>query len=201
MAASRGKAASANQLDGAGNLQLSAVSTFLRGGVYRFMRRMLSLVAVLCTAFVAACDTPSRPQISPTEPSRARLPGPPESLLIRDAPATAITLGQIVEDVINPSDPPCTIVQHPWPVPCRHFLVTAPASGTLVAKVTWDVDYTGMLLMLRMGETDFPPTGRPWSPHVGRMKTVAGQQYRVAVGLAGSDWFGGPFVLTTSMEP
>jgi hypothetical protein len=69
-----------------------------------------------------------------------------------------------------------------------------------VATVTWDVDATGMLLMLRMGETDFPPTGRPWSPHVGRMKIVAGQQYRLAVGLAGTDWFGGPFVLTTSIE-
>jgi hypothetical protein len=32
------------------------------------------------------------------------------------------------------------------------------------------------------------------------MKTVAGQQYRLAVGLAGTDWFGGPFVLTTSFE-
>jgi len=78
--------------------------------------------------------------------------------------------------------------------------VTASTAGTLVATVTWDVEYTGMILMLRIGQTDFGNPGRPYSPHVARVKVEAGESYPVAVGLAGTDWFGGSFVLTSSIE-
>jgi hypothetical protein len=70
-----------------------------------------------------------------------------------------------------------------------------------VAEVSWDPYDTGLLLLLRMDETDIHPVPPAWSPVVGRAPVIAGQRYRLAVGLAGADFlFEGPFVLTTAIE-
>jgi hypothetical protein len=160
------------------------------------MRHPLCFVATLCfiTFLMTACDTPQRPSITPTTPTPV-----PDSLSFPEPVVTPIKLGEVVKDVIKTNDTPCTIVSNRWPVPCRNFLVTATASATLVATLTWDVAFTDMILLLRIGETDFF-SERPWSPHVVRVKTVAGQQYRIGVGLAGTGWEGGPFTLTTHVE-
>jgi hypothetical protein len=146
------------------------------------MTHTVASSAVLCAAAImmTACDsTRERPRINPAQPTTLEPQTPPpalESLLVRDAPPTPIALGHIVGDEITTSDPACTIVFNRWPVPCRHFLMTAPASGTLVVTLTWDVEETDMILMLRIGETDFWNPGRPYSPHVARVKIGAGER-------------------------
>jgi len=156
----------------------------------------------LCCAGIvmAACngDTvrPMPTQPSPTQPSPSA-PAPP---VIPPGPVVReIKLSEVVQDRIERHDVPC-MQRGGWPVPCRLFLLTAPADGTVVAKLSWDVDYSGMILMLRIDDTEFPNAGPPWTPQAARFKIAAGKSYRVAVGLAGTDWFGGSYVLTTSLE-
>jgi hypothetical protein len=154
------------------------------------------LAAVLWMTVACSGQTYS-PQIpSPTQPSAPvppPAPAPPPS--VRD-----IAIGEVVEDKIDESHPPCT-TRNGWGVPCRHFRLTAPADGTLVALLTYDPYAVGVILMLRMEEADIYPTGAPWSPVVGRLRVASGQSYRLAVGLAGADESGGDkFTLTTAIE-
>lgn len=59
----------------------------------------------------------------------------------------------------------------------------------------------GIILLLRLEDTDFGAGGPPWSPITGRLPVRAGQRYRLAVGLAGADLFPeGAFTLTTAIE-
>ncbi|HEX2458401.1 MAG TPA: hypothetical protein VHI99_32190 [Vicinamibacterales bacterium] len=81
------------------------------------------------------------------------------------------------------------------------FELTAPAGGTLVARLTWDVWYNGTLMVLEMDGTRFKPVGPDWSPVVGRLRVTAGQTCKLVISPGGSDWFyDDAFVLTTSIE-
>jgi hypothetical protein len=70
----------------------------------------------------------------------------------------------------------------------------------LLVTLSWDPDYTGMTLLLKIDEAQFGRGGPPWAPIETRVKVVAGRTYRLAVGLGGSDMFWGPFQLTTTLE-
>jgi hypothetical protein len=155
-------------------------------------------IVVLCVGWMTlACSdqtySPRNPV--PTQPS-APAPAPiPAPAVVRD-----ITLGEMVHDKVDETNTPCT-TRYNWPVPCRQYRLTAPADGTLVAKLTWDPWRNGVILMLRVEEQDINPPGAPWSPVVARLKVIKGQSYRLAVGLAGQDWFGGDqFTLITEIE-
>ena len=81
------------------------------------------------------------------------------------------------------------------------YELTAPSSGTLVARVTYDPFLTGAFVILTIGSTDFRPAEPNFSPIVGRIPVVAGETYRLTISRGGTDHdYDVPFVLTTSLE-
>jgi hypothetical protein len=95
---------------------------------------------------------------------------------------------------------PCTTVNG-FPIPCSYYGFTAPASGSFVATLTWDLNATGNILLLRIEATNFLAQPPAWSPVQGRLAVVAGQHYQFEVGLNGSDFPNeGPYTLTTAIE-
>jgi hypothetical protein len=165
-----------------------------------FVAGLLSRGAVVYATAVmsAACDhemsrvMPTQP--TPPAPVAQAQAQPPVRPLVKE-----IRLNEVVDDDIERSDPDC-ITRERFTVPCRQFQLTAPAAGMLLARLSWDSDYTGMTLLLKIDEEQFTRRAPPWSPVEGRMKVVAGKTYRLAVGLSGSDLSGGPFRLTTTLE-
>jgi hypothetical protein len=165
------------------------------------MRTFISRLAILCAAaiMVSACDRgtslghPTQP--SPPAPTQAPAPPPPVRPLVRE-----IQLNEVVEEDIERRGIEC-MTRQGFTVPCRQYQLTAPAGGTLLVTLSWDFDYTGMALMLKIGEEQFWRGSPEWSPVEARVKVVAGRTYALAVGLSGSDLFWGPFQLTTSLEP
>jgi hypothetical protein len=84
----------------------------------------------------------------------------------------------------------------------HHFFVTVPSNGTLQVSLSWNPAELGTLLMLRLEDRTFMPSGPAWSPIVGRLPVEAGKRYLMVVGLAGADWIPeDPFVLTSLLEP
>jgi hypothetical protein len=84
--------------------------------------------------------------------------------------------------------------------PLRYGL-TAPADGSLVVTLTWDVWYTDSLLTLSIGSSEYKPTPPAWSPLQLRSPVTAGQTYELFVGPGGTGWwYDVPFVLTTRLE-
>jgi hypothetical protein len=152
------------------------------------MRNKLNFTIAVCVAIatVACNETGPRPEVAPPVPVTPT-PLPPRPP--RPATVRTITLDDVVEDNIQNDDVPCT-TDGPWPVPCRYFQLLAPRDGTLVARLFWNVQADDFLLMLRLEDTEFRPTGPAWSPVVARLSVRAGQQYRLAVGLAGGDVYG-----------
>jgi hypothetical protein len=111
-----------------------------------------------------------------------------------------IAVGEEVLGDIGGATATCTTTGT-WPVACVYYTLTAPATGTLKATLTWDVYRTSVLLILRLEETDFRPVPPSWSPVEGRMPVIAGARYRLYVGLGGADGDPvGPFVLKTAIE-
>jgi len=151
------------------------------------MTRVAVMFGLLLTA--AACDggpdrrvpLPAMPTPIP-EPAPPPPPPPPPPPVIR-----SIALGEEVKDVFRGSE--------------RTFELTAPASGVLVARLSWDVWFNGSLLVLRLGEAEFKGSPPDWAPVIGRLQVKTGQTYRLTVSEGGTDWFyDDPFVLTTSLE-
>jgi hypothetical protein len=162
------------------------------------MRRTARLTAVMCVATIAASDCGGgEPVRLPSQPSptSAAAPPAPTTPTVRD-----IGVGEVINDDIRGAWSACTSING-FPVQCLYYALTAPAAGTLTATLSWNPEVDGNLLLLRMEETDFPPVAAPWSPIVGQLRVVAGQRYRLEVGLAGTDLLGqGPFVLTTAIN-
>jgi hypothetical protein len=81
------------------------------------------------------------------------------------------------------------------------FELTAPADGTLSARLSWDSTHGRLTLML--ADTRFSPVPFDASLIVGTLPVVAGRRYRVRVA-DGAPWDYDdlflPFVLTTSIE-
>ena len=81
------------------------------------------------------------------------------------------------------------------------YELTAPADGRLVASLSWDPWFNETLLTLRIGDTEYKPSGPSWSPVVGTWTVTAGQTYRLIVGAGGTGWaYQDAFVLTTRLE-
>jgi hypothetical protein len=100
-----------------------------------------------------------------------------------------IALGEVVQDRINDA-----LTRH-------DYQLTAPATGTLVARLSWDVWSLGTLLKLMLDRAEFRPIPPEWSPVTGRLPVVAGHRYRLTVSLAGADWIPDDrFTLITTIE-
>lgn len=81
------------------------------------------------------------------------------------------------------------------------FELRAPADGTLVARLDWDVWYNGTLLLLRIQGAEFRGQRPDWSPIIGHLQMVAGERYRMRVALSGSDWIPNDrYRLTTALQ-
>lgn len=154
---------------------------------------MCRLGTMLLVFLAAACSDhtiPTAPTTStPAQPYTPPPPPPPVVVSVRD-----VTLGERVEDrfgdatSIRPGE--------------HHFFVTMPNSGTLAVSLSWDPFELGTLLMLKLEDREFRPSGPSWSPVIGRLRVEAGKRYLIAVALAGADWIpDDPFVLTTVLEP
>ena len=69
--------------------------------------------------------------------------------------------------------------------------------------MTWDPSYTGTILKLTVDGRVYGPT-RPgeYSPVLATFAVEAGKDYRIVIGMAGSDWLPDDrFVLTPSLAP
>jgi hypothetical protein len=144
----------------------------------------------LCLALLTSgCGDSSLPLPSPgnpTGPSVQPPPLPPEPVprLVGE-----IKVGDTVAGRISASD---ALIAYD---------LTVPTTGTLVARLTWDVNWTGTLLRMMLDQTRFPPSGPGWPPLVGRLPVTSGQRYRLTIAIAGSDWIpDDPFELTTAVE-
>ena len=144
----------------------------------------LSLFIGLATV-VIACDRSGGVRIpSPTQPSTVASPAPHP---IPTVPARRITIGEDVRDTFRGTS--------------LAFEFTAPTTGRLVARLTWDVWFNGSLLSLGLGNSQIRPQPPDWSPITGAWRVEVGETYRLTIGGAGTDWFyDDPFVLTTLIE-
>jgi hypothetical protein len=128
------------------------------------------------------------------------IPAPTPTIVEHPSDVRAITAGEVVTEDIKIANQTCAVTGR-WPVPCRFYELTAPASGTLVATLTWDPVATDNILMLKIDDTEFRPQASPWSPVTARVPVVSGQRYSLAVGLVGTGEAGeGPYTLTTKIE-
>lgn len=148
---------------------------------------MARLTALLCLAgLVAACDmghSPRLPRPTPVRPPPPTTPDPPPE----PVQATPISLGQVVQGRFVGSR--------------LAYELTAPSSGTLVARLIWDPFLTGSLLRLTVGTTEFTSAEPNFAPIVGRIPVTAGETYRLTILPGGTDHaYDEPFVLTTSLE-
>jgi hypothetical protein len=83
------------------------------------------------------------------------------------------------------------------------YQLTAPKSGTLVAKLNWDASITGTSLMITVGDQPFHASPREQPSLVGRMAVSAGQTYIVKIEEGWSPWdyyFTNTLLLVTSIE-
>ncbi len=79
--------------------------------------------------------------------------------------------------------------------------VTAPATGVLAARLSWDPWFNDSLLVLGVGQAEFKPLPPDWAPIIGRVPVTRGQTYRLTISRGGTGWlYDDPFVLTTAME-
>ena len=155
-----------------------------------------AVVAVACGGDSNGFHLPVRPT-----PTPASAPAPPPPVIVtQPTDVREIAVGEVVTGDINIAYQTCA-TNGPWPIPCRFYELTAPATGTPVATVTWDPVATDNLLLLKMEQTEIQPAPPAWSPVVGRLAVVSGHTYSLAVGLAGTgSGAGGPYTLTTKVE-
>lgn len=99
----------------------------------------------------------------------------------------------------NYDAPPCTTLEMRGP--CLVYVLTAPTTGTLTARVDYDALYYGILLEVKIDNTTFKTNAHPWSPVIGRLAVTAGRTYQIAVGIWGADEGPvGKFKLSTALE-
>jgi len=147
------------------------------------MKRLATVPCFVVLAWACGADHGGLPQWAEPSPvpSADPLPDPPPP-----SPATAvqvISVGEEINDVLLGSD--------------RIFELTAPASGVLVAELSWDPWVNVASLGLQLGEALFGG----WGLIIGRLQVTSGETYRLTVIRGGTEWFHhDPFVLTTSLE-
>lgn len=98
---------------------------------------MRGLSCVLCLALLAvACDTPQAGRLVPTGPTPAAIPSPPvpgwDRPIVGDG--TEISVGQVVQSRVEPTDPVCF---PNWDAggQCRQFNLTAASDLSLEATL------------------------------------------------------------------
>ena len=150
------------------------------------MRQLTTLICVL--VLTSACGPDRRGLSTLAGPSMTVLAPalpPPSPRLSAQAPRE-ISVGEEIDDALN------------FHGAAKFFELTAPSSGTLVARVSWDGQRG--TLELALGDTHWAGKG----VIVGKLPVVVGQKYSLSVA-DGAPWdyddpFVLPFVLATSIE-
>ena len=147
---------------------------------------MTRATILLCLSLLLmACDQSPRQRFRvPTRPTPVRepIPAPWPDPVVR-----TIQVGEEVKGVFAGLG--------------QAFEFTAPKSGRLVARLTWDVWWNGTILTLQMGDIEYVAGPPLWSPLVGTWYVTAGQAYRLTIGPGGTDWvYDDLYVLTTAIE-
>jgi hypothetical protein len=147
---------------------------------------MTQATTLLCLSLLLmACDQSPRERFRvPTRPTATPEPIPAPS------PAPIIRTMQVGEEV-----------KGVFTGLGQAYEFTAPRSGRLVARLTWDVWFNGTILTLHMGDTEFVGKPPQYSPLVGTWDVTEGQAYRLSIGPGGTDWmYNDLYVLTTALE-
>ena len=144
-------------------------------------------VSLMILVTQCACDRSSQRGLPLPRPSPAVVPAPAPPPTLPPAPVRAITVGEEVTATYVGAD--------------LAFDLTAPASGTLVATLSWDAWGTDSLLELVIGGIRFRSTEPEFSPIVGRALVTAGTRHSLVVELVGTGMeVDVPFVIKTWME-
>jgi hypothetical protein len=142
----------------------------------------LSLMLTACSGVPPTAPSRPPPPAPPTP-----VPTPPRSPVPFVDRYTEITVGAVVQSVVQADDPLCA--EEPlWP--CKYFRITPPRDGTLEVELT----HTGGNLDLSFYDIY---GGRWWYPI--RVPVKAGATYQIAIWEY--EYPGLAFVLRTSLEP
>jgi len=145
--------------------------------------RLAALLGLLVLA--SACTEGGGGFPTPTRPSTVPSPAPPQP---PSQVPRVISVGEEVKDTLT------------FHGDQRAFELTAPSTGTLIARVSWERNRG--LLELMLADRRFGPS-TPEGAIVGTLLVVAGQTYRVRIA-DGAPWDYDdlflPFALTTSVE-
>jgi hypothetical protein len=144
------------------------------------MRYVATLSGLLVLASACTSDTRALPT-APSPPPAVSSPEPPPPVDPR--PAAPISVGQEVTGTLTANGAQ------------NLFELTAPSSGTLVVRLSWDV--TDGRLELQLGSTQFGAENG--NPIIGRLTVVADQKYRVTVA-DGAPWDYGGLSLRYSLK-
>ena len=147
-------------------------------------------VLVLVSAGCIGCESPTRHSSLPTE-----IPVSPPTADPTPIPApapTAIELGATISAIVTGATN-CADAAH-----CLPFVLTPPASGTLVVHLTWDIEYYGCFLEVSFKDGS---SAKGFPPIELRHPVSAGQPQRIQIKLAGCDMFlHQPFTMTTALQ-
>lgn len=154
------------------------------------MRRMPPVLTGLLVVILVCgggCNRSDQGGLPLLRPSPVFAPAPPPEPPPPPPPVRVIALGEEVTATYAGAD--------------VAFELTAPASGTLVATLSWDAWGTDSLLELVIDGIRFRFTEPDFSPIVGRASVTAGTRSSLVVELAGTGMeVDVPFVLKTWME-
>ena len=152
------------------------------------MKHLSTLLGIVVLAAACGSDsssvvrTPTAPPPPAAAPTPPAPPAPPGPL----GPATRITVGQEVKATLKDHGAEHT------------FELTAPATGTLITRITWQGGE-----LLELWTANVPLAQSSESPMRGRLAVLAGETYRLTLA-DGARWdyddFTVPYVLTTSIE-
>jgi hypothetical protein len=153
------------------------------------MRRWTSLLVMLLTASACGSGTPAPTPVVPpvippaVTPTPRPTPPPPQT-------GRVIVVGDPIVD---------TLTEHGTE---RDYLLTAPADGTLIVRLTWE-PHRG-LLEIRIANALCGATPPDWAPPiVGRIAVVKGQTYLLRI-IDAAPWdydiLNLPFSATTVIE-
>jgi hypothetical protein len=142
-------------------------------------------ILICLSLLLMGCDQSPRERFRvPTRPAPVPEPFPPRW---PDPVVRTIEVGREVRGVFDGL--------------AQAFEFTAPRSGRLVARLTWDAWSNGTILTLQMGDTEFVARPPQYSPLVGTWDVTAGQPCRLTIGPGGTDWvYNDLYVLTTAIE-
>ena len=141
-----------------------------------------------------------KPEGSPADPGWSFSFNPNRTLDLPLYPAArVVSIGETVSDMTSRDGRATVCVDEALGTryACQRFIVTAPAGGTLTARLTWDAVQTRLLLVINLPPPDFFASQYGTSPLTAAASVTAGSRYHIDVWDSGA---GNTFALTTTLE-